>query len=578
MATATAVCTETAIESWSYNSLHQSPCLIGAYLGVSATQGNSPLVPWILINSVFYDLISACAACQGREYIRWSEYNANCSKVYTGVFPRSIPSGTRVPHWAYLNPTADDTFNITAAQDVSVLAAPESTAPHNPLAAPLRPLGRQAGPIAGGVVGGVVFLALIGALVFAFYTRRRRLRRTAPSSEVNAFIPAPAPIEPAPMSYTNTGSPYPSVPSPKLYDPSDPSTYPSAATPPGPYNSSSQVLYPNSTGSTYPTNVYPAPATAPAQSGRYTVQAFAQSSNVTRCVPQYDWSINSRNQTPCLVAAYLENVCKPTRVVQVNTIPVGNHYLGPALAQADICTCNVVVYSLISACGGCQGRTFTNWANWTLNCVVSDKETFPMTIPTAVEVPNWAYLNISLTKDNFDPVAAQAAAVSSSPSANQPGTSTAGGHQATFTASHPSTSSSPSHAGAIAGGVVGGIAFIAAVLLCAFWFFLRRHGGGKTRKRAHEKIDLNEGGAAFAAPSTLADATTHPITTRSMSSLPTGQTPSRDNLDPRDFQGAFSPAPSTTMYTTFAGRNSVDSVPYTGSQVTRAAYPYAAEI
>ena len=38
--------------------------------------------------------------------------------VSTGSYPETIPSGTRVPHWAYLDPTqTDDFFNATIAQN-----------------------------------------------------------------------------------------------------------------------------------------------------------------------------------------------------------------------------------------------------------------------------------------------------------------------------------------------------------------------------------------------------------------------------------------------------------------------------
>lgn len=201
-----------------------------------------------------------------------------------------------------------------------------------------------------------------------------------------------------------------------------------------------------------------------------------------------------------------------------------------------------------------------------------------MAIPTAIEVPNWAYLNISLTNDTFDPVTAEAATrasqVSSNPSANQPVTSTAAGTWTTPTAPPSPTSSSLSHAGAIAGGVVGGIAFIAVVLLCAFWFFMRHDGGRKKRQRPHEKINLNEGDSE---PSALVDVTTNHIAAHSMSSVPTGPAVSRNDINLRDSQGAFSPAASA-MYTTFSGRNSFDSIPYAGSQMTRGAYSHAAEI
>ncbi len=52
----------------------------------------------------------------------------------------------------------------------------------------------------------------------------------------------------------------------------------------------------------------------------------------------------------------------------VDAVPGGFHYLGPTVAEADECRCSSVTYSLISACGGCQGRNFVNWTTWSTNC------------------------------------------------------------------------------------------------------------------------------------------------------------------------------------------------------------------
>ncbi|KAF8077812.1 hypothetical protein FPV67DRAFT_14235 [Lyophyllum atratum] len=198
-------------------------------------------------------------------------------------------------------------------------------------------------------------------------------------------------------------------------------------------------------------------------------------------------------------------------------------------------------------------------------------------IPTAVEVPSWAYLDIGLTQNTFDPVGAEAVArfsqVSSTPLVIQPVTSTSAGNQPVPTKSLLPTSSSASHAGAIAGGVVGGVALLAVVCLGAFWFFLRSKGGWNNRQKTQKKINLNEDDAQ---PSTLVDASTNHIVTRSMPSVPTAPTFNRNAIEPHGFPDAFSPATST-IYTTFGGRNSVDSIPYAGSQTTRG-YSYAAEI
>ena len=52
----------------------------------------------------------------------------------------------------------------------------------------------------------------------------------------------------------------------------------------------------------------------------------------------------------------------------VDAIPVGNHYLGPTPSTATPCECSSVTYSLLSACGGCQNRTFIDWLTWSENC------------------------------------------------------------------------------------------------------------------------------------------------------------------------------------------------------------------
>jgi hypothetical protein len=81
---------------------------------------------------------------------------------------------------------------------------------------------------------------------------------------------------------------------------------------------------------------------------------------------------NSLNQSPCQTAAYLAAQCNNERTSVLPSVPrgnladtspeftipqlaQGNHYTGPSGSDAgDICRCNSVYYSLISACIGCQ--------------------------------------------------------------------------------------------------------------------------------------------------------------------------------------------------------------------------------
>jgi len=203
----------------------------------------------------------------------------------------------------------------------------------------------------------------------------------------------------------------------------------------------------------------------------------SQSTEVNSCIQSYQWSLNTRKQTPCLVAAYLETVCKGIPF-SVKALPNGNHYLGPTFAEADPCTCSSVYYSLISACGGCQDRTFANWTSWSVNCVAVFLTVFPKDIPPATEIPQWAYLNVTEDNNNFNPLRAQQVS-EQAPGPPVPSTSTTSVAvlpTPSNTSGSPADSSSAitshkkSNAGAIAGGVVGGIAFLAALVLALFWW------------------------------------------------------------------------------------------------------------
>ena len=79
---------------------------------------------------------------------------------------------------------------------------------------------------------------------------------------------------------------------------------------------------------------------------------------------------NSLNQSPCEVAAYLQSTCSggsecslvysstvlsPFSAFTVDPLPAGYQYAGPyVLGGGDLCKCNTVTYSLLSACGACQ--------------------------------------------------------------------------------------------------------------------------------------------------------------------------------------------------------------------------------
>ncbi|KIM62174.1 hypothetical protein SCLCIDRAFT_849521 [Scleroderma citrinum Foug A] len=235
---------------WMDNSIGQDPCLVSAFLQGACTGGQfdmSSLGPGAFYagpcmdeinpcecNTITYNLIAACSICQNQTYIRWSTWSANCATVYPGVYPVTIPFGTAIPHWAYQDVTKTDDFNATIAQLAG--DAPESTATHtqatstavisttppasitlggntgtqSPTPTPSSSKSNT-GMIVGVAVGGTVAAGAIAVLITWLYVRRRR-RQTRALSGDTLSTPTSAFADPATQL--------------KLYDPSDPCTFP----------------------------------------------------------------------------------------------------------------------------------------------------------------------------------------------------------------------------------------------------------------------------------------------------------------------------------------------------------------
>ncbi|KAH9066328.1 hypothetical protein EDB87DRAFT_708702 [Lactarius vividus] len=194
-------CTDSTF-TWSYNSLQQNPCWVAAYL--AAVCNNNTIIITALqpqhyytgpsgpddddickCNTVVYNLISACDACQGESWIPYSVWSFNCTtKTTPGYFPKQIPASTRVPHWAWAYNTSDNgdnwNWNITVAQLVGL--SPEVTGTASTSISTVAPStltsnhNSNAGAIAGAVVGGVIGAALIVGVIVWFSIRRRRAR------------------------------------------------------------------------------------------------------------------------------------------------------------------------------------------------------------------------------------------------------------------------------------------------------------------------------------------------------------------------------------------------------------------
>jgi len=238
---------------WSYNSLGQDPCVVATYLGGACVPGYSipPVESGFYLgpavgqnttcrcSSVFYMTLSACSACQGGSWPSWMDYNPNCTMVYSSTFPDNIPGATDVPQWAYLNITISGTFDPAEAKAIGDIpestgvAVPTATTTSSSTSTPKKSHS-ESGPIAGGVVGGVIILSL--CVVAVIYFRRRRSRNrgrggrgkysaAAPSSQVGDVSSHPYPMMSAHPEMQSSFTSLTSV-ARRLYDPSDPSTFP----------------------------------------------------------------------------------------------------------------------------------------------------------------------------------------------------------------------------------------------------------------------------------------------------------------------------------------------------------------
>ncbi|CAE6425435.1 unnamed protein product [Rhizoctonia solani] len=195
-------------------------------------------------------------------------------------------------------------------------------------------------------------------------------------------------------------------------------------------------------------------------------------SNVTTCVSEYQWTINTLNQTPCLQSGFLSAQCNGGSW-NVNGFPGGAPYKAPQGSGANICRCNSVVWNLLQACSLCQGGRTASWGNWVSNCSTNDINVgrYPLQLPPSVAIPSWAYLDFT-SPGTFQVdqarQAATAATATESVSA-QPQSTTP-----TSTSTPTSTpDGSSSNAGAIAGGVVGGVLGVVLLVVLA-WFILRK--------------------------------------------------------------------------------------------------------
>jgi len=160
-------------------------------------------------------------------------------------------------------------------------------------------------------------------------------------------------------------------------------------------------------------------------------------------------------------------------------------YIGPTGSgdATDLCKCNTVVYSLMSACDACQGANWFSWKTWKVNCTTVDPpQTYSNTIPSGTRVPEWAFIDV--TKEGiWDPILAHQLGNQVEISPGEPATMTSLPTPTSSQTTVPGLSSSQAHflssklhpnnmgrkTAAIVGGILSAIALVAASVALLLW-------------------------------------------------------------------------------------------------------------
>jgi len=193
--------------------------------------------------------MSACGACQGETWIRWSDWVNNCAKVLPpSIFPNAVPSGTRLPQWTLLDVTPGNIWDSIESMTVgdspeigpggtvgfpgsftttptggSPPATTDSSSPL-PTTSPSSGSKLNTGAIAGSVIAGVAIISI--AVLGALYLRQRRPNAQSAALGPDVMSQPQNEDRKVPLDDGTRASPSIHETPIPLYDPDDPATFP----------------------------------------------------------------------------------------------------------------------------------------------------------------------------------------------------------------------------------------------------------------------------------------------------------------------------------------------------------------
>ncbi|KAG7086286.1 hypothetical protein E1B28_002250 [Marasmius oreades] len=210
-------------------------------------------------------------------------------------------------------------------------------------------------------------------------------------------------------------------------------------------------------------------------SGATSLSSRASVQSNATCGAQYFWLYNHKSISPCWLAAAVTGPCQQG---DFNVAPLqpDHHYDPPINATATRCLCSWAAYNLYSACTACQGEVgILSWPVYSQDCpsdYLSSTTYWPanFTITGNNELPYYAGTNPSTWADQRFNVQ-QAMNIT-----NQQHPDLTGVSPSPTDSSTKNKSGTP--VGAIAGGVVGGVAVLVLGAL-TFWYLRRKRNATK---------------------------------------------------------------------------------------------------
>ncbi|KAL5528698.1 hypothetical protein ACEPAF_7835 [Sanghuangporus sanghuang] len=122
---------------------------------------------------------------------------------------------------------------------------------------------------------------------------------------------------------------------------------------------------------------------------------MARADQLARCNDDTKWMENDSGESPCTVAHFLLQQCA-TPDSELAILPLNGSvtsYGNPL--EGRWCTCNTVVYNLMSACAVCQDGLPTDFMTWTKGCAGVSHKYPEDTIARTHIIPRWAYVNVT---------------------------------------------------------------------------------------------------------------------------------------------------------------------------------------